>query len=154
MRAIPKSAVVVRKARKRELEWLSGHQSEYSVPFNVPKNLWPEWPCFVMLKGKEIIGYHSFEFHEAKGRVHAWVGRTSMRTGFEGKGLGKTLVGKANALLHARDFETQHVWAHEPRAKKFWARTGYERVKGAQLQEKGNTLFRLNLSKQRARKRK
>ncbi len=142
--------LVVRKAKPHELRELYNN-SGFSVQYTVPDGtLRKEWPCFVLLQGKKIIGFRSFEFHEQKGKVYAWVGKTSLRKGFEGKGLGPFLVGRANAFLHALKFNELRTWAHEPRAKKFWAKQGFERVSGEEMDLRGNTQFKLDLKKQRA----
>ncbi|MDD3084031.1 MAG: GNAT family N-acetyltransferase [Candidatus ainarchaeum sp.] len=143
--------LIVRKARAKELEWLI-NSKEFKISYDIPEKMRKEWPCFVLLQGKKIIGYRSFkiEYDPNSEKTFAWVGSTSLRKGFEGKGLGQFLVGRANSLVHAMKFNELRTHAFEPRAKKFWiTKAGFEFVKGKPLTEKGNTELRLNLLKQR-----
>lgn len=149
-RVLDSTKLVVRKAKPTELDWLFKNPQHFSVPYALPQGvLRKEWPCFVLIKGKEIIGYRSFEIHGAEGKKFAWVGSTSLKKGYEGKGLGPFLFGRSNAFLHSKGFEVVNTWAHDPRAKKFWTKMGYERVKGAQMEAEGNTQLKFNLKKQR-----
>jgi len=144
---------LVRMAKPRELDWLFENQKHFAEPYDVPKGeLRNEWPCFVMVKGKEVIGFRYFQIHEVNGKKHAWVGRTCLREGYTGRGLGPILVGTANRYLHSKGFEIVQTHAYKPEAKRFWVREGYERVSGATLTERGNTQFKLDLKKQRQRK--
>ncbi len=144
--------VFVRKAKEKELEYLYKNK-DFSEQYNVPESsLRKEWPCFVIVKNKEIIGYRYFEFHEVNGKKHAWVGKTSLKKGYEGKGFGKYLVGRANQMVHALKFNELRTHAYNIRAKKFWKRMGFERVSGKKMSEKGNTQLKLDLKKQRAKK--
>ncbi len=149
-RTLDKTKLLVRMASEAQKDWLFTNQNKFAVPYRVPKSeVRKEWPCFVLLKGKEIIGYRSFEFYDQGGRTHAWVGSTSLAKGYEGQGLGPFLFGKANAFLHAKKFDEVRTWAHDVRAKKFWTREGYTRIKGAPLEAPGNTNLILDLKKQR-----
>jgi GNAT superfamily N-acetyltransferase len=141
---------VVRKAKTKELAWLFANQEHFAEPYNVPTGeLRKEWPCFVMIKGGEVIGFRYFQIHDVEGKKHAWVGRTCLKKGFTGKGLGPTLVGTANRYLHAKGYELVQTHAYKPKAKRFWLSQGYTRVKGALSSERGNTQFKLDLKKQR-----
>ncbi|MGI6589486.1 MAG: GNAT family N-acetyltransferase [Candidatus Iainarchaeum sp.] len=149
-RVLDNTKLLVRKAKQSELEWLAKNRASFEIGYNIPNGiLRKEWPCFVLLKGKEIIGYRSFEFHEVGGKRFAWVGSTSLKKGYEGKGLGPFLVGRANSALHALKFNEFSTWAYNPRAKKFWVREGFVPRGGAKLTEVGNTRFSFNLKKQR-----
>jgi hypothetical protein len=149
-RVLDKTKLVVKKASEAQKEWLYTNPEKFAVPYRTPKSeVRKEWPCFILMKGKDIIGYRSFEFYDQGGRTHAWVGSTSLRKGFEGQGLGPFLFGRANSMLHAKKFDEVRTWAHELRAKKFWAREGYARIGGAALDVPGNTNLRLDLKKQR-----
>jgi len=146
--------LVVSKATSKETEWLRENRGLFAVAYSIPTRLRKEWPCFVLKKGKEIIGYRSFQFHESGGKNNAWVGSTSLRKGFEGKGLGPFLVGRANSMLHSMGFDVVRTWAHEPKAKKFWAKQGFQRVGGDPMEARGNTQLSLNLKNQRETKRR
>lgn len=146
--------LVVRRAKSNEHEWLYRNQAEFLEPYQLVESpLRKEWPCFVLLDGKKIIGFRSFEFHDDGERVNAWVGRTCLKKGYEGKGLGTFLNGRANAMLIARGFKEVRTHAYNPRAKAFWTRLGYERTSGATLTERGNTGFKLDLTKLKKQKR-
>ena len=148
-RVLDSTKLVVRRAKPIELDWLFKNHALFEVGYSHPLKLRDQWPCFVLTKGKEIIGYRSFEFHEVEGKNFAWVGSTSLRKGHEGKGLGPFLVGRANAALHALKFDEFTTWAHNPRSKNFWIKQGFEAKGGAKLEEAGNTKFTFNLKKQR-----
>ncbi len=148
-----KKEFLVRKAKSSELDWLFKNQDLFSEAYQISDGpLRKEWPCFVMVDGKNIIGYRYFEFHEQGGEVHAWVGKTCLKEGYTGKGLGNQLVGHSNRLLHSMKFDELHTHAHNPRAKKFWLRFGYKKVGGVPIDVKGNTKFRLDLKQQRERR--
>ena len=61
-------------------------------------------------------------------------------------------MGTANRYLHSKGFDIVQTHTYKPKAKKFWIRQGYERVKGALLNEKGNAQLKMDLKKQRKRK--
>lgn len=126
--------------------------NDFSVPYTIPEGLRKEWPCFVILVDRKIVGFRSFEFHQQGGKKYAWVGSTSMMRGWEGRGLGPILFGRANGMVHALKHDTLDTWAHDPRAKRFWARQGYTRVEGEALDREGNTHFQLDLAAQRKAK--
>ena len=149
-RVLDSTKLLVRKAKSSEMEWLSKNKSFFEVGYSIPQGgLKKEWPCFVLVKGKEIIGYRSFEFHEVEGKRFAWVGSTSLKKGYEGHGLGPFLVGRANSALHALKFDEFRTWAHNPRSKNFWIKQGFVAKGGAKLSEEGNTQFAFNLKKQK-----
>ncbi|HPM85977.1 MAG TPA: hypothetical protein PLI99_02660 [archaeon] len=149
-RVLDNTKLLVRRAKQSEMEWLAKNTSFFEVGYTMPQGvLKKEWPCFVLLKDKDIIGYRSFEFHEVNGKRFAWIGSTSLKKGYEGKKLGPFLVGRANSALHALKFNEFGTWAHNPRAKKFWLKQGFIPKSGAKLTQEGNTQFSFNLKKQR-----
>jgi|GEM_PF-2554686 len=147
--------LVVRLARPSEEEWLARNHAYFEEPLLLLGFLTSKetHPVFILLKGKEIIGYRKFylKFPPSKSPV-AYGNGMSLRRGYERKGLGPLLDGRSKALLHSLGYKGLHIAAHDIDAKRFWVRQGYAKSGGKPLNTYGTTDFFLNLKKERERK--
>jgi len=148
--------LVVRLARPKEEDWLAKNHELFLEP-PIALGLIPSKerrPVFILLKGREIIGYRGFTLiHDASGPISAHGSGMSIRKGYERRGLGQLLDGRSKALLHKLGYNGLQITARNIDAKRFWKRQGYHPVNGKKMTEHGSTNFYLNLRKEREKSR-
>jgi len=153
--------LIVREATPAEKDWLYDNKELFSEPYKlIEERRRPEHKCFILLKGREIIGYQAFELGRMGlmgllGTTKYVSSRgTSLRKGYEGRKLGRFLVGRVREWINANGIEYGILAAKKPLAKRFWAKVGFERSNGVQMHEKDVTIFGINFKKSKTPPRK
>ncbi|VVB75082.1 Uncharacterised protein [uncultured archaeon] len=141
-----RKGLVVKEATLGEKEWLFCNQDLFSEPYSIPPGLTDseKYKVFVLKKGSELLGFHSFQIRGAGEGAYVDHLGTSIREGYEGQRLGRFLVGRVRERIYAKGVNKGVLQAERVRSKKFWGTIGYTPIHGTPMGVEGKTLFNIN----------